>query len=106
MELPGIEGDGRNVLTNSRIRCFQTCRRKHFYEYELGVERQDEEEREALYFGNLWHAALEAWFLASQKGVLNDDTNCASNSAGSGHAAAGASRNEQPPVSGCDHQQG
>ena len=105
-ELPGIEGDGRNVLTNSRIRCFQTCRRKHFYEYELGLERQDEEERDALYFGNLWHAALEAWFLASQKGVVDDDTNSASHSAGTGLAAAGAGRNEQPPAPVCDQQQG
>lgn len=65
-ELPMLEGDGRDVLTNSRIRCFQTCRRKHFYEYELGIERQDEEEREALFFGTLWHLALEAWFNESK----------------------------------------
>ena len=105
-ELPGIEGDGRSVLTNSRIRCFQTCRRKHFYDYELGIERQDEEERDALYFGNLWHAALEAWFLAFEKGAIKHDTNSASNSAGSGLAAASASRSEQPSVSGCNQQQG
>lgn len=60
-ELP-IEGDGRDVLTNSRIRCFQTCRRKHFYEYELGIEQVDEEEKEALFFGSLLHTALEAWW--------------------------------------------
>lgn len=57
-----IDGDGRDVVTNSRIRCFQTCRRKHYYEYELGIERQDEEEREALYFGSLWHAGLNCWW--------------------------------------------
>jgi ATP-dependent helicase/DNAse subunit B len=60
-ELP-LPADGRDILTNSRIRCFQTCRRKHFYQYELGIERQDDEEKETLYFGRLWHAALEAWF--------------------------------------------
>jgi hypothetical protein len=60
-ELPMLEGDGRDVLTNSRIRTFQTCRRKHLYEYELGIDRQDEEERESLVFGTIWHRALETW---------------------------------------------
>jgi hypothetical protein len=61
-ELPLLEGDGRSVLTFSRLGSYQTCRRKHFYDYELGIERYDEEEREALFFGNVWHAAQEAWF--------------------------------------------
>lgn len=61
-ELHGINGDGKNILTNSRIRCFQTCRRKHYYEYELGISRVNEEEREALVFGILWHLGLEAWW--------------------------------------------
>jgi hypothetical protein len=64
-ELPMLEGDGRDILTNSRIRCFQTCRRKHFYTYEMGIDRQDEEEKEALFFGTVWHFALEAWFKTS-----------------------------------------
>jgi hypothetical protein len=54
--------DGRDILTNSRIRCFQTCKRKHYYEYELGIERLDEEEAESLFFGNLWHVAQAAWW--------------------------------------------
>ena len=72
-ELPDLdnETDTRNVLTNSRIRCFQTCRRKHFYQYELGVERHDAEEKEALFFGSLVHVGLEAWFL-SLKGDDNE----------------------------------
>jgi hypothetical protein len=70
-----LEGDGRSVLTNSRIRCFQTCRRKHFYEYELGLSRVDEEEREALFFGGLWHATLDAWWSAVSRGVENDYCN-------------------------------
>jgi hypothetical protein len=65
-ELPILQGDGRNVLTNSRIRCFQTCRRKHYYEFELGIDRQDDEEREALIFGTVWHLALESWFNANK----------------------------------------
>lgn len=52
----------RELLTNSRVRCFQTCKRKRYYEFELGVERVDAEEREALYFGALLHIGLEAWF--------------------------------------------
>jgi hypothetical protein len=67
VELPMLDGDGRDVLTNSRIRCFQTCRRKHYYEYELGIERQDEEERAALFFGTVWHLALEAYFNATKQ---------------------------------------
>lgn len=61
-ELSGFNGDGRDLLTNSRVRCWQTCRRKHFYQYELGIERQDEEEREALVFGHLFHLAQAAWW--------------------------------------------
>ena len=61
-ELPELRGDGRNLLTNSRVRCFQTCRRKHHFEYELGIERIDEEERESLLFGRFWHIALQAWW--------------------------------------------
>ena len=62
VELPIVGSDGRDILTNSRIRCFQTCRRKAYYEYELGIERVNEEEKEALYFGTLIHSALEAYF--------------------------------------------
>lgn len=74
-ELPvlGSGSGGREILTNSRIRCFQTCRQKHHFEYELGVERVDEEEKEALFFGNLMHSGLEQYFLAlqeEQKGVV------------------------------------
>jgi len=62
IELPELDGDGRNLLTNSRVRCFQTCRRKHHFEYELGIERIDEEERESLLFGRFWHIALQTWW--------------------------------------------
>lgn len=53
---------GNDALTNSRIRCFQTCQRKHYYRYELGIERREDDEREALYFGSCLHAGLEAWW--------------------------------------------
>lgn len=79
VELPELEGDGRDVLTNSRIRCFQTCRRKHYYQYELGIERYDEEEKEALVFGSLLHLGLNAWWEALlPEGDSNGDGNSVS----------------------------
>lgn len=66
-ELPTIGGNGLDVLTNSRVRCFMTCRRKHLYRYELGVRRVDEDERESLAFGTLFHEALAAWWLFFKK---------------------------------------
>jgi hypothetical protein len=60
-ELPILNGDGRDVLTVSRIKEFQLCRKRHFYKYEMGIERQEEEDVEALYFGSLWHIGLETY---------------------------------------------
>lgn len=74
-ELPVLEGDGRDVLTHSRIRCFATCRRKHQYRYEIGIVRVDEEEREALQLGSLLHKALETWWLHNTKGSNDGDCN-------------------------------
>lgn len=90
-----IYGDGRDVLTTSRIRSFQTCRRKHYYEYELGIDRQDEEDREALIFGTLWHKALEAWFRYQIKGeALNGN----SNTAAPGSEAGTGCCNDNAPI--------
>lgn len=67
-ELPVLnDGRGTEILTNSRIRCFQTCRRKFQLKYELGVEKMDEEEREALWFGSLWHSSTEQFFLEMKR---------------------------------------
>jgi hypothetical protein len=77
-ELPDIEGDGRDLLTNSRIRCFQTCQRKHYFVYELGIERARKEDSEALVFGTVWHAGLEAWWktlLPKENESVNSDKN-------------------------------
>lgn len=70
-----LPGDGRELLTNSRMRCFQTCRRKHYFDYELGIERVTDEDRESLIFGAVWHRCLEAWFNTFRKGEcnVNDD---------------------------------
>ncbi len=63
------EGDGGDLITNSRLKSFLSCRRKHLYEYEIGVEKADAEEREALYFGTCWHAAVDTyWQLTCRKG--------------------------------------
>ena len=72
-ELEGDGTDGRDLLTNSRIRCFQTCRRKHLYQYEIGIERTEAEEVETLYFGTVWHEALAVWFegLMIEKEIQN-----------------------------------
>lgn len=62
-ELAGADlGDPAGVLTHSRIKCFQACRRKHYLRYIEGLRRRDDEEREALYFGKVLHLALEAWW--------------------------------------------
>jgi hypothetical protein len=67
-ELPIVgQTNGEDILTNSRMRMFQTCKRKHYYHYELGVERVYEEEKEVLFFGNVFHEALEQFFLELKK---------------------------------------
>jgi hypothetical protein len=60
LELTGT--DGRDVLTNSRLTVFKSCRRKHFLQYELGIERIAEEDAESLWFGSCWHHGLDAYF--------------------------------------------
>lgn len=73
-ELVQIEGlDGRGLLTNSRIRSFQTCRRKHYYEFELGIERVEAEDKESLIFGDLWHKAQEAYWGVIQNQQLTEN---------------------------------
>lgn len=61
-ELDQLYDDGKSVLTYSSMQCFKTCRRKYKYRYEDGYERADKEERNALYFGNIFHLALAAWW--------------------------------------------
>lgn len=61
-ELDSFGDGGLTVLTNSRIKCFQSCRRKHTLRYIKRLRRSRDEEKEALYFGRLWHIAQEAWW--------------------------------------------
>ena len=86
-ELPALDNQ-RELLTNSRIRCWQTCRRKEHYQYILGVERHDEEEREALYFGTVIHKGIEA-FWRSLIPRENDNDN------GDKSAASGAANSDR-----------
>lgn len=73
-----------DALTNSRLRTFQTCKVKHRFTYELGIERQDDE-RESLYFGNVIHEGLRVWwetFLEVENGNDNDAATAATSAAG------------------------
>jgi len=69
IELPELNngGSGSNILTNSGMREFQTCKRKYYYDKELGIDRVDAEERESLFFGSLFHSASEQFFLTIMK---------------------------------------
>lgn len=55
-----IEENGHQLLTNSRLGTLRTCLRKHKLAYEDCI--RPAETPEALAFGSLFHAALEAWF--------------------------------------------
>lgn len=80
-ELPVLsDKTGAEILTNSRVRGWQTCRRKHQYQYEIGVERVEPEDKESLVFGTLIHEALAAWwecFNPNQTGEENGNSNSA-----------------------------
>lgn len=72
---PEVQADSDlQLITVSRLKSF-TCRARHFFEYELGIERVDAEERETLWFGTAWHAGLEAWFKTKRKEQQNDNSN-------------------------------
>ena len=84
------ESVGPDALTNSRVGTFLSCKAKHFYEYEMGIERIDEEEREALFFGSLLHLALEAWWNCFLIGERENDTTESAASAATAVAEAPA----------------
>ena len=50
------------LVTNSRMSCFRMCPRKHYYRYERRLERIREQTSDALSFGNLWHACMDAYW--------------------------------------------
>lgn len=73
-----LNGDGRSVLTNSRVQCFQSCRKKHYYRYELGIERVNQAKEEPLWFGTIWGCALDHWWQrpTSNPGECNVNREC------------------------------
>lgn len=66
-ELKVFDGDGRDIITNRRIHTFQTCRRKHQLQYEMGIERVQEGPILDQLFDQLFHDALNAYFLDLKK---------------------------------------
>lgn len=79
-----------DAITNSRAKCYQLCPVKHYYEYELAIERFDEEEKEALFFGSVFHAGQESYwksFLIEESDDGNSETSQSANGVGR-HSAA------------------
>ncbi len=54
-----------SLYTTSRLRAFHRCNRFHRYRYDLGIRTPSSA---AMGFGTNTHAALEAWYLAWQRG--------------------------------------
>lgn len=51
------------VVTNSELRTFRACPRRHQYQYRM--MRRPRVEHEALRFGTLWHRGQDAWWTAT-----------------------------------------
>lgn len=65
-ELELNEIGGIPILTNSAMQTL-VCPRKYYYRYERGIERFEEEEWEVLFFGNLWHEAMDVFYTEMKK---------------------------------------
>lgn len=70
-QTPDDHPGGKDVLSHSRISCWQTCRRKHFYRYEMGIERVVSQRSDALTFGSAWGQAMDAWWAACNEEKYN-----------------------------------
>jgi len=54
--------DPFKIITNSRIKSYQTCRQKHHYNYNLGLKKIKPDYSEPLAVGTAGHAALEDYW--------------------------------------------
>ena len=90
----GMQFDG-TVITCSRIKTFQTCRRKHFWRYVKNLRKRQEDEAEALRFGQLLHIGLEAWFNCFKGEADGDCNQLPANVVGS---SADPQRGDESPV--------
>ena len=61
-----VAGRALPVLTNSEMKCFRSCRRRHYLQYRLLYRSL--RTAGALRFGTLVHRALEAWWRAREAG--------------------------------------
>lgn len=77
------------LMTVSRIKVFMTCKTKHHNEYEIGIDRVDAEEREALWFGTIWGIALDAWFNAKKEEQNGNSTTVSASGVESDAVACG-----------------
>ena len=57
-----------NIITNSRVKSYQTCRQKHHYEYNMGLVKLNEVQEEPLFVGSAGHVGLEAYWQTIAKG--------------------------------------
>jgi hypothetical protein len=65
LELPaGV--DPTRVVTNSRLKVFKTCHKKHHLSYNLGLRKANEVTEEPLFLGSCGHSALEMYFVEIQ----------------------------------------
>jgi hypothetical protein len=55
-----------DLITTSRMKAFNACRRLHHYAYILGYRPLVD--RESAEFGSIFHKGLEAWWLAWAQG--------------------------------------
>ena len=65
--------DEEDVITNSRLKTFLLCRRKHKHRYMDKWRRVEEPQREALIFGTLWHKVMD--FVWNELTEVNTDVN-------------------------------
>lgn len=90
LDLAGVDQSG--VLSYSRLQTFRTCRRKHYFRYELGIE-PNREEKENLFFGRLFHEALAAWWSFNLGGSNEHSQNAPAAVAVAGQASVADGRN-------------